>query len=246
MEDKNGFILYRDLIHIVRKLPKDKAGEFFLTILEYVNDLNPVVDDFIISLVFEPVKQQLKRDLKKWEKELSNKSKAGALGNIKRWHRDLYDKILLGQITLEDATNTINHRKTSHTDGTVSQNIASIAVNETDTVIVNETVTVTETKSINASVMPLEIKTELGLWVEMRTKKRNKPTLHAIELGVKELNLLAPGDFEKQKEIINQSIFKGWAGFFPLKNQNNDNNKRNNGTGKGSIIVTSGRRAGNL
>lgn len=64
---KNSFVLYCDLIHVVKKLPKDKAGELLITILEYVNDLNPVVQDFTVELVFEPIKQQLKRDLIKWE-----------------------------------------------------------------------------------------------------------------------------------------------------------------------------------
>mgnify|MGYP003647081673 CR=1 FL=1 len=66
-DGKKSFILYCDLIHVVKKLPKDKAGELLVTILEYVNDLNPVVQDFTVDLVFEPIKQQLKRDLIKWD-----------------------------------------------------------------------------------------------------------------------------------------------------------------------------------
>ena len=44
-EDKKSFLLYADLIHTVKKLPKEKIGDLFLTILEYVNDTNPIVDD---------------------------------------------------------------------------------------------------------------------------------------------------------------------------------------------------------
>ena len=64
---KKSFVLYCDIIHTVRKMPKDKAGDLFMTILKYVNDENPEIDDMVIDLVFEPIKQQLKRDLKKWE-----------------------------------------------------------------------------------------------------------------------------------------------------------------------------------
>lgn len=67
-EDKNGFLLYKDLIHSVRKLPKEKAGELFMHILSYVNDENPETEDLLIELSFEPIKQALKRDLKKYEK----------------------------------------------------------------------------------------------------------------------------------------------------------------------------------
>lgn len=73
-EDKKGFLLYADMIHVVKKLVlKDRengtnyAGELFLHVLEYVNDLNPIPIDFIVEMAFEPIKQQLKRDLKKYE-----------------------------------------------------------------------------------------------------------------------------------------------------------------------------------
>lgn len=45
--------------------------------------MNPEPDDIIIDLVFEPIKQQFKRDLKKWEKEIVYKSEAGRLGGLK-------------------------------------------------------------------------------------------------------------------------------------------------------------------
>lgn len=82
-EDKNGFLLYKDLIHSVKKLPKDKAGELFLHILSYVNDENPETDDLLIELSFEPIKQALKRDLKKYEK---TKEKNRENAN-KRWQK---------------------------------------------------------------------------------------------------------------------------------------------------------------
>ena len=58
-ENKNSFILHVDLIHTLRKMTSEKRGDLFLHILEYVNDENPVTDDLIIELTFEPIKQQL-------------------------------------------------------------------------------------------------------------------------------------------------------------------------------------------
>jgi len=66
-KNKKGFILYADLIHTLDKLPDEKAGKLFKHILDYVNDEDPETDDLIISIAFEPIKQQLKRDLKKYE-----------------------------------------------------------------------------------------------------------------------------------------------------------------------------------
>jgi hypothetical protein len=81
---KKSFVLYCDLIHTVEKMPNEKAGELLKHILRYVNDQNPTTNDLIIELTFEPIKQQLKRDLDKWEEQIKPKrSEAGRLGGIK-------------------------------------------------------------------------------------------------------------------------------------------------------------------
>lgn len=135
-EDKKSFLLYTDLIHTVNKMPNDKAGELFKHILSYVNDLNPETEDLIIQLTFEPIKQQLKRDLLKYKESVIDKSNAGKLGNLKRWHKDLYDKVINNQLKLDNALNIAESRKVSHTNNVQSQPIAEIAVN--DNVNVND------------------------------------------------------------------------------------------------------------
>ena len=60
-------MLYCDLIHTVEKLDNEHAGELFKHILRYVNDQNPEPKDFVIDITFEPIKQVLKRDLKRYE-----------------------------------------------------------------------------------------------------------------------------------------------------------------------------------
>ena len=79
-ENKNSFVLYCDLIHTVNQLPNDKAGELFKHILSYVNDEEPTTDDIIINISFEPIKQQLKRDLKKYEGICKRNSQNGKKG----------------------------------------------------------------------------------------------------------------------------------------------------------------------
>lgn len=87
-EGKKGFVLYTDLIHTVRKMPRELQGDLFMTILEYVNDENPEPTDLTIDLVFEGIKQQLKRDLKKYEaradRARQNGSKGGRPKNPKK------------------------------------------------------------------------------------------------------------------------------------------------------------------
>ena len=76
-KDKKSFVLYADLIHTVKQLPSDKAGDLFKHILSYVNDENPETDDIIVKIAFEPIKQQLKRDLNKWDDIRKKRSEAG-------------------------------------------------------------------------------------------------------------------------------------------------------------------------
>lgn len=83
MENKNSFILYCDIIHTVEKMPNEKAGELFKHILNYVNDNDPVTDDLLIQVVFEPIKQSLKRALKKWQATSARRSEIGRLGGLK-------------------------------------------------------------------------------------------------------------------------------------------------------------------
>jgi hypothetical protein len=76
-QDKKGFILYADQKELFDQLPNDKAGELIKHIFSYVNDENPITDDLLIKLAFTPIKQQLKRDLKKFEETKKQRSDAG-------------------------------------------------------------------------------------------------------------------------------------------------------------------------
>ena len=142
-EGKKSFLLYCDLIHTVRKMPKEKAGELLLHILEYVNDNNPEIEDLLLQLVFEPIKQQLKRDLNKWELEINKKSNSGKLGNLKRWNLDLYELVIKMQMSIDEAEIIALNRKESQSIAlrqNESHSIANIAVSENDTVSDSDTV----------------------------------------------------------------------------------------------------------
>ena len=106
-DNKKSFLLYCDLIHTVKKLPKEKQGELFITILEYVNDMNPEVKDLNVDLVFEPIKRQLKRDLIKYEgkkKQWSEAGKASAKARKKK-STTVNDRSTDSTVTVNDTVN---------------------------------------------------------------------------------------------------------------------------------------------
>jgi hypothetical protein len=84
MIGKKSFVLYSDLKALLDKLPDVEAGKLFKTILDYVNDLNPEPEELIVQVAFEPIKQQLKRDLNKWDEIKGKRSKAGKMSAAKK------------------------------------------------------------------------------------------------------------------------------------------------------------------
>jgi hypothetical protein len=79
-DNKKSFVLYTDLIHTVEKLSSEDAGDLLKHILRYVNDKNPEPPTHMIDLVFEPIKQSLKRDLKRYEARAERSKANGAKG----------------------------------------------------------------------------------------------------------------------------------------------------------------------
>lgn len=82
-ENKKSFVLYADLIHTLEALDDDEAGRLFKHVLRYVNDQNPEAQDKITKVSFEPIKQQLKRDLREWENIRIERAANGREGGLK-------------------------------------------------------------------------------------------------------------------------------------------------------------------
>lgn len=102
---------------MVSKLPDDKAGQLFKHILSYVNDENPTTDDLIIQIAFEPIKQQLKRDLVKWEGIREKRSEAGKASAEKR------KQALIDEHTSQHKSTSVESVEQTSTNSTVSVNV---------------------------------------------------------------------------------------------------------------------------
>jgi hypothetical protein len=162
-ENKKSFLLYCDLIHTVSKMPKEKAGELFMHILEYVNDMNPETEDLIIQLTFEPIKQSLKRDLKNWQNTVTERSLNGRKGNLKKYNPDIYESYESGKHTLEEAEQLAKTRKASPPDSVASKAVAKVADNVNVNVSVNDKVI--NKRVVNKFTAPTEIEV-IGYFLE--------------------------------------------------------------------------------
>jgi len=76
-ENKKSFVLYADLITNIDHLTNEEKGILFNHLLEYVNDMNPVLTDRVVLSAWKFIQSQLKRDLKKFEEVKVKRSDAG-------------------------------------------------------------------------------------------------------------------------------------------------------------------------
>lgn len=82
-QNKKSFLLYADQKALFDSLSDKEAGALIKHIFDYVNDMDPQTNLKILKVAFEPIKNQLRRDLKNWEQTRSKRSEAGKLGGIK-------------------------------------------------------------------------------------------------------------------------------------------------------------------
>lgn len=83
-ENKKSVLVYVDWISTFEELEDIEAGKLIKHFFRYINDRHPEAPDRLTKLMFEPIKQSLKRDLVKYE-EIRNKNKENAL---LRWNKN--------------------------------------------------------------------------------------------------------------------------------------------------------------
>lgn len=92
-KDKKSVLLYCDIIHTVDGLTDEEAGRLFKHYLMYINDLDPTPIDRLTGLLFEPIKQNLKRDLAKWNERSKRNSDIAKEGWKKRKDANACERI---------------------------------------------------------------------------------------------------------------------------------------------------------
>lgn len=88
MKNKKSFIMYTDYQKHINRLSDEEAGRLIKAVLEYTNtsiepELSPAAD-----MAFSFIKEQIDRDLEKWEDTCQKRSEAGKLGGRPRIRKD--------------------------------------------------------------------------------------------------------------------------------------------------------------
>ena len=79
-ENKKSFVAYCDWQETFEELSDEEAGKLVKHLFNYVNDKNPETSDKLTKMCFIPIKQSLKRDLKKYETYKEKQSVNGKKG----------------------------------------------------------------------------------------------------------------------------------------------------------------------
>ena len=132
-KDKKSFIAYSDWKETFDKLPDELAGKLIKHIFAYVNDENPISEDFVIEAVFANIKNTLKRDLSKWETQLNQRSEAGKKSALVRKAKS--DEA--SSTKINDRSISLNETTRNLTDS------VSVSVSVNDNVTVNESEIIT-------------------------------------------------------------------------------------------------------
>jgi hypothetical protein len=180
-ENKTSFVLYSDSKSIIDLLSNEQAGLLLKTLFAYVNDENPIIDDSI-KLVFEMIKLQLKRDLKKWERTKESRSLAGKAS--------------------AEARRLLKESKQNSTNLT---NVDFVQQNST-----NPTVSVSVNDSVNVNDIYYKELLISESWIEVNAKN-NKSTPDKVKQYLKRFNnnLIAQGDKKANKKEY-MSHFARW------------------------------------
>lgn len=123
-ENKKSVVMYVDWLTTFEQLSDDEAGRLIKHLFRYVNDENPIAPDKLTQIVFEPIKQQLKRDLERWESIKLKRSIAGKHSALKR--RSVVD--LLPDY-IEETKSTHVEQKSTHVENDPTNSTVNVNVN---------------------------------------------------------------------------------------------------------------------
>ena len=223
--DKKSFVLYSDNYGLIKQLPDEIAGRLLKHIFSYVNDENPVSDDLLLNIAFEPIKMQLKRDLKKYELIKEKRSIAGKKS---------------AELRQQNSTNStsVDFVQQTSTNPTVSVN---------DNVNENENVSDNENENVSDILLKKETKNnkrfsfkknlvEYGFredlvddWLQVRKTKKATNTETAFNAFINEIE----SKNCNINDMLQIAVTNSWSGFKHkwvenLKNTSTNGSRNNN------------------
>ena len=173
---RDSFIFYVDWLNVIDELPQEIQLEIYQAITRYaikgeVHSLSPMA-----NIAFGFIRQALDRDMKKYQQAKITNQEKGRMGNLKRWHKELYQEVLSGKLSLEEAENIAQEQKKSSSDETNrSAKNSSLNVNANDDVNENNNDNVNENNNDNINdYVNININDNINDSLSFFSKKKQK------------------------------------------------------------------------
>lgn len=96
-----SFVLHVDSLDVLNELSDQQAGKLFKSIYQYQKTGKYTKLDQLLTIIINPLICQFKRD----EEKYHNSIVKGKLGNLKKYHKKIYQQVIEGKMTLENAEN---------------------------------------------------------------------------------------------------------------------------------------------
>ena len=107
-------MIFHDYINLFEGVDHAYTGLVFQKILHYANDRDfDISHNELADHIWRGIKNQMDRDLGRYDNKIAEDSKNGQKSALKRYHKDLYDKVEAKEMTLNEALIIVKQRKES-------------------------------------------------------------------------------------------------------------------------------------
>ncbi len=196
---KNTVLVYRDWMATFEALEDDEAGRLIKHFFKFINDENPIAPDRITKIVFEPIRQQLERDLTAWKKELPTKIESGRNGGIKSGETR--------RKKIEERSKTKQNEENEANTLILHENEANEGVKVKVKVNVKDINTQKESANeFNFDFVEDSYKIAFLDWVEYRKQKKPFTLQVSIEAAYRELKTLSQNSPLEAIKIVQHSM----------------------------------------
>jgi hypothetical protein len=228
-----SFILHLDSLEILDKLPDEQAGKLFKAIYLYQKTGKIEGLDYALDLVITPFVNQFKRDKNKWELEIKKSSDKGKIGNLKRWHKEIYKRFKRQELTLDEAlkiaTQSSGIIEDCQQSTPIPKSLKSDSKNESKNINKNEN---------DKIIIPNFIDQILfDEFLQQRKRDRNPIERMALKLTIEDLQKWESKKTGNANLAIRNAIKGGWKSLIEPSEGKVFGNQRNGGMTKGEQTI---------
>lgn len=206
---KNKILVYADWQHLFNKLTDDEAGKLIKHFFAFVNtnegEDEPVPADRITDISFEPIKLQLKRDLKAWKEKIEVRAEAGSAGG-KKSGEVRKQKTDEGSKTKQNEANTNFALKNEANE--------AVKVNVKDNVNVKDIEThksARDASEFNFDFVEEHLRIPFDMWFAYRHGKKPYGMQIEVESAYRELKEMAGNSALEAIKIVQYTTSGSWV-----------------------------------